>query len=218
MKKLFKRDKRLHHDNVENSVNRRPKMFWKFVKLHTREASRTICLRDGSDNAPCYQSAPAEVANMFADYFKNCFSFDNKPYQPGDNFLYCHNFLSSVRVDSAEITEAIKKLKPKFSSGADGIPSFIIKGCSELFVPILKHIFNLSLSSRTFPSLWKRSVVVPALKNGDASLVTNYRPISLLCGFSKVFELVIRKRMLFYFRQKITSLQHGFFEWSVSRD
>lgn len=77
MKKIFKRDKRLHHDSIKNSVNRRPKMFWKFVKQHTRKAHRTICLCDGSDNASHYQSAPAEVANMFADYFKNCFPVGN---------------------------------------------------------------------------------------------------------------------------------------------
>lgn len=209
-KKLFKRDKRLHRDSVENSLSRRPKMFWQFVKHHTRDISQGICLRDDVVNTPAYHSSPDEVANIFADYFSKCYSSCHQSFQPGDDKISCHDFLHSVRVDHVEIAEAIRKLKPKFSSGVDGIPSFIIKGCGDLFIPILKHIFNLSLSSGVFPSLWKKSVIVPILKSGDASVVTNYRPVSLLCGFSKVFEIVVHTRMLFYFRQKLTPLQHGF--------
>lgn len=118
-----------------------------------------------------------------------------------------------MRVDSAEIAEAIRKMKPKFSSGADGIASFIIKGYSELFVLILEHIFNLPLSSKTFPSLWKRLVVVPVLKNGEASLVINYRPISLLRGFSKVFELVICTKNAFLFPTENNLVAAWFCEW-----
>jgi hypothetical protein len=37
----------------------------------------------------------------------------------------------------------------------------------------------------------KYSVVKPLLKNNERSLISNYRPISLLTGFSKIFELLI---------------------------
>lgn len=209
-KKLFKRDKRMHLDSVENSLFRRPKTFWKFTKQHTRDVSPIICLRACSDNAPGYVSSPHEVADVFVDYFAKCFSDNQQSVLPEDKELICHDFLSSIRVDSLDIAEAIRKLKPKFSSGVDGVPGFVIKGCGQLFIPILKHIFNMSLSSGVFPSLWKKAVVVPILKGGDASVVANYRPVSLLCAFSKVFEIVVHSRMTFYFRQKITPLQHGF--------
>lgn len=51
---------------------------------------------------------------------------------------------------------------------------------------------------------------VPILKSGDSFVVTNYRPISLLCEFAKAFVLVIRAQMLLYSRQKLTPMQHGF--------
>lgn len=91
------------------------------------------------------------------------------------------------RVTVSEILAAIRKLKPKLTSGTDHVPNFIVKGCSNLFAPILEHIFNISLSKGIFPSLWKESIVVPIHKTGDTSQVGNYRPVSLLCSFSKVF-------------------------------
>jgi hypothetical protein len=39
------------------------------------------------------------------------------------------------------------------SVGVYDIPGFIIKGCTDIFVPVLKHIFNLSLSHQYFPTL-----------------------------------------------------------------
>jgi hypothetical protein len=68
-------------------------------------------------------------------------------------------------------------------------PDLFIKGCSDVFVPVLKHIFNLSLSQQYFPTLWKQAAIIPVLKKGKSTSVSNYRPITLLCNFSKIFEI-----------------------------
>ena len=41
-----------------------------------------------------------------------------------------------------------------------------------------------------FPSELKLARVVPLLKSGDSSQITNYRPISIL-SFSKIFERIM---------------------------
>lgn len=107
--------------------------------------------------------------------------------QPCDAHINCQDTFSWFRVDNEEILEAIRHLKPNFSTGADLIPCFIIKGCGDLLAPISKHIFNLSLGSGAFPLLRRKAVVVTILKRGDISIVGNYCPVSLLCGFSKTF-------------------------------
>lgn len=61
--------------------------------------------------------------------------------------LNFQDFLSGIRVDIQEIAEYMKKLKPELSGRADSILSFIIKGYGELVLPILKHVFNPSLSA-----------------------------------------------------------------------
>jgi hypothetical protein len=49
--------------------------------------------------------------------------------------------------------------------------------------------------SGIFPTRLKCAQIVPIFKKGDKEQPTNYRPISLLTSFSKVFEKVIYKRL-----------------------
>jgi hypothetical protein len=100
------------------------------------------------------------------------------------------DFLNVPFVFDSDVRQAIRRLKTTKSVGPDGIPSFINKACSEIFVPVLKHIFNISLSNGGFPSLWKEAAVVPIFKKGSSVLVTNYKSISLLNNFSKVLKLL----------------------------
>jgi fructose-1,6-bisphosphatase/inositol monophosphatase family enzyme len=50
--------------------------------------------------------------------------------------------------------------------------------------------------SGIFPTHLKYSIVKPLFKKGDKEDMTNYRPISLLTSFSKVFEKIIYDRLL----------------------
>jgi len=59
----------------------------------------------------------------------------------------------------------------------------------------LCHICNKVLSSGIFPTRLKDAVIKPVFKNGDRSDMSNYRPISLLPSFSKVFEKVLYVRL-----------------------
>ena len=64
----------------------------------------------------------------------------------------------------------------------------------EIFV-ILKHIFNISLAKGVFPDKLKRARVTPIFKKGNNTLVTNYRPISVLPCFSKLLERIMYNRL-----------------------
>jgi len=44
---------------------------------------------------------------------------------------------------------------------------------------------------------------MPVFKNGDKPLIANYRPISLLTGFSKIYELLIDLRLIQHIQDTI---------------
>jgi len=60
----------------------------------------------------------------------------------------------------------------------------------------LNYICNKSLLSGIFPTQLKYSVIKPVYKKGDRDNISNYRPISLLTAFSKVFERIIYDRLI----------------------
>jgi hypothetical protein len=84
----------------------------------------------------------------------------------------------------------------------DEVPNFIIQGCSQIFTPLLLHIFNLSLLTIKLPSLWKQVAVVPIFKKRN-------RPISILNNFSKIFESIINDDLSFNFKSKLQPNQRG---------
>ena len=62
----------------------------------------------------------------------------------------------------------------------------------------LFHIFNNSINTGIFPDNLKIAKVIPIFKSGDESLLTNYRPISVLPAFSKVLERIMYNRIYNY--------------------
>ena len=71
------------------------------------------------------------------------------------------------------------------------LPPFMAKACMDEFLEPITYMINESLKSGVFPSELKLARVVPIFKSGDPSLLTNYRPISVLSLFSKYFEKIV---------------------------
>jgi hypothetical protein len=96
--------------------------------------------------------------------------------------------------------------------GLDGIPIKFIKLFLPLILSPLTHIFNESISSRTFPGVWKRSKIVPVAKIKDPSWLKDYRPISLLPALSKVLERIMKDQMLSFCNERnlLNRFQSGF--------
>ena len=60
----------------------------------------------------------------------------------------------------------------------------------------LMYLCNLSLNDGVFPAELKLANVIPLYKASDPMLFNNYRPVSLLCCLSKIFEKVMYSRLL----------------------
>ena len=89
----------------------------------------------------------------------------------------------------------------------------MIKICDESLVKPLLKIFQFSLDTSVFPNKWKKANVVPVYKNkGDKGVVKNYRPVSLLPIFGKIFEKCIFDSIYTYFEENklFTNSQSGF--------
>ena len=62
----------------------------------------------------------------------------------------------------------------------------------------MKLIFEASVQGGEFPDYWKKANIVPLHKKESNNLVKNYRPISLLTIFGKIFEREIFKDLFNY--------------------
>ncbi len=78
--------------------------------------------------------------------------------------------------------------------------------------PIFATLFNNCMYAGIFPDRLKIARVIPLYKSGDRSDITNYRPISLLPVFSKIFEKLIHSRVSSFLEKHnvIYNKQFGF--------
>ena len=129
-----------------------------------------------------------DKASLLNSFFYKCFNANSLPLPNIPLNLKPSNYLSELLCDEAEISDLILSLDPTKSTGPDGIPVKILKGTIDAIVPGLTRLFNLSLSTGTFPNLWKLARIVPVPKSGDSPGPTNYRPISILSSISKLLE------------------------------
>ena len=81
------------------------------------------------------------------------------------------------------------------SVGPNSLPIFILKICNEFFSHYLSKIINTAFTTGIFPNLCKLAKVIPIFKKDDPLICNNYRPISLLPVFSKIFEKIIYTKM-----------------------
>ena len=86
--------------------------------------------------------------------------------------------------------------------------------CDKTLVYPLKLIFKASNQEVVFPDCWKKASVVPIYKKESKNLLKNYKPISLLPFFCKIYERIIFKE-LFNISIKIIFLQNASLVFSL---
>ena len=89
-------------------------------------------------------------------------------------------------VSENEITEVILSLKNS-SAGHDSILASIAKPLIQYYIEPLTCLINSSFENGLFPDELKIAKVIPIFKTGDKKDTVNYRPISILTFFSKIF-------------------------------
>ena len=77
----------------------------------------------------------------------------------------------------------------------------MIQLCGKEMILPLQLLFKSMLEEGIFPDDWKKSNVVPVHKKESTNLIKNYRPISLLPIFSKIFEQHIFNSLYNYLMQ-----------------
>jgi hypothetical protein len=114
-------------------------------------------------------------------------------------------------VTKEEILSCLLKLKDS-SAGHDHLKPSIIKLIAAYIAQPLTYVINLCFQHAVFPSELKQANITPIFKKGDPSLFQNYRPISILPVFSKVFERLLHTRLVNFFDQNnvISPCQYGF--------
>ena len=115
-----------------------------------------------------------------------------------------------------ELINTITSFNSKNSFVYDSLSNQIINFCSQQISKPLTYICNKSLSQGIFPEQPKYVIVNPLFKDGDRTLLANYRLISLQTGFSKLFKILMFWKLTQHLQAYLILIpqQYGF-QWEL---
>ncbi|CAL8076821.1 unnamed protein product [Orchesella dallaii] len=131
------------------------------------------------------------------------------------NFSYEETKVSDkepLRVTKIEVEDALRSVKSKRSHNPpDLVPVSVMKQLSSVFVFTLTLLFTRIINSQSVPNMFKRAVIAPLYKGkGSRNIAGNYRPISLLNDYCKIFEKFLAKRLNDRVEAKLSPNQHAY--------
>ena len=85
-----------------------------------------------------------------------------------------------------EVKWALGRIIMKKASGGDGIPVELFQILKDDALKVLYSIYKKIWKTQQWPQDWKRSVLIPIPKKGNAKECSNYHTIALISHASKV--------------------------------
>lgn len=181
-----------------------PKLFWKTLKyLNINNSSENTAVDFEPEVYNDFFINKSPNVNTNGSFISDC--YDNKTFLNDDVKF---NF-TKVSVDKVEkILHSIKSN----AKGSDGIDLKMLL----LVIPYLSlhitFIINQCLVTGTYPKQWKDAFVIPVPKVTNPSLLSNFRPISILPTISKILEKIIHEQLTSFLNNNniLPSTQSGF--------
>ena len=102
-----------------------------------------------------------------------------------------------------EVKWALESITTNKASGGDGIPVELFQILKDDAVKVLHSICQQIWRTQQWPQDWKRSVLIPIPKKGNAKECSNYRTIALISKAIKVILKILQARLQQYMNHKL---------------
>lgn len=176
-----------YNNIIQSSLSSNPRKAWQNIRallnLNARHFIRELKI-DGNS-----ETDVSLISNHLNNYFVSLSTPSNKAIDvETTSTIDGNNHFKIPAMSQKFVLDQISSMSVHKAIGTDNIGAKVIKLASPHIIPPLTHIFNLSISTNTFPDQWKMAKVFPLFKGGLPTDPGNYRPISVLPIFSKILE------------------------------
>ena len=206
---IFEQQK-LREEKAVQTVKENPAYFFSFAKRSNKTNSKVGPLYDENNNL---QSDHKLMADLLQAQYTRVFSDPNSPNKqlPKLNLNCCDN-INNIEFTKDDIISAISEIKENSACGEQDIPAIVLRKCKDILSYPILCMWKESFESGIIPEKYKYQCITPIHKKDSKAIPANYRPISLTSHIIKIFERVIRDKIVKYLEGNnlLFCNQHGF--------
>ena len=201
LKKTIKFAKKKYYYTAFDKYKGNSKKTWEIINKLRGKAKSDIKASFFIDNEliTCRRA----IANKFNQYFTSLArNLNANAYSeiPLTSFPSFYSYFSkpcekSIFLEDCTVDEIAQIINDFENGKASDIPIVLIKASSSIISPHLAPLYNNCISNGNFPDILKHGKISPIYKKGDRENIENYRPISILPIFGKIFEKIIYSRL-----------------------
>ena len=199
-----------HFDRFCNSRAGNPREFWKSSRplmhtknrvpeeLNTLKEERTV-VREQDQVAETFNEYFTNITKSLISHkhcaFKDQVHISQIP-KPHNGSL---NTFSFDRTNQHIVKDVLDNIKPNKAPGHDFIPPRAVKASSKSIAKPLSDLINTIITRSQVPDTWKHGQITPLHKKDSVLYKANFRPVTVLPVFAKVFERVIHLQLSKHF-------------------
>ena len=198
LKKVANLQKNDFISSLRNAKTANPKLYWDLLQ-GAKDKEIPISMQD--------------LYEHFKDLSQNGYDDPQGPPEPDfDQASFDTSSLNDPFTEQ-EIFTCIKQLRNNKAAGCDSIVNEFIKHSAAQLMPLYIALFNKIMVEGKVPEEWLIGLILPLYKSkGDRADANNYRGITLLSCFGKLFTSVLNSRLYAFCEENsiIKELQAGF--------
>ena len=120
--------------------------------------------------------------------------------------------ITAIHFRPANVRRQLTALNPHKATGPDGISARVLKECHRELAEPAARLFSCCFRAGVQPASWKLAHVSFIHKKSSKSIVSNYRPVSLLSILSKVMESIANSQLVNFLERHrlLNTRQYGF--------
>ena len=195
---------------VIEKIKTNPRAFYTYAKKKSKTHTNISPLVDENNKLHCDS---ATMSNLLQAQYKKAFS-DPESGTTDQSYPEIPDIpeLNDIKVSEDDIIKAINSISTNSAPGPDKIPALLLKECKKELAPALAKLWQESINTGKIPSELLKQSIIPIYKKDNRSFPSNYRPISLTSHLIKLFERVLRAKIIEHLEKYylITEHQHGF--------
>ena len=211
LQKSRKDSRNYQEQKAIKAIQKNSKYFFAYAKKFSKTKPGIGPLKDKNGN---FVFKKHEITEVLSEQYNSVFTQPTTPC-PSEYSLFPDDGpeqLKEITFTEEDFILAIDELSANSGSGPDGLPSILLKKCKRQYARALKILWQTCYDLGITPSELKLAYIIPSYKGGSKSAAANFRPVALTSHLVKLFEKVIRNRIVSYMEEndKFNDNQHGF--------